>query len=207
MHMLAGRCQRVLTKMTAAGNNSLSKAELHSLPGVSMPPAETREFIFQQTMYRIKDPKASLDFYTRVLGMTLLSKLDFADMKFSLYFLSYAKPEDVPEDPVERCRWMMGLPGCLELTHNWGTESDPEFKGYCNGNVDPGRGYGHIGLTVPDVEAACKRFEELGVDFVKKPMDGKMRNLAFVKDPDGYWIEILTPDNAQQFIDWPGNKQ
>jgi len=34
---------------------------------------------------------------------------------------------------------------------------------------------GHIGLCVPDVEAACSRFEELGVDFVKKPNDGKMR--------------------------------
>ncbi len=38
-------------------------------------------------MYRIKDPKVSLDFYTRVMGLTLLTKLDFNDMKFSLYFL------------------------------------------------------------------------------------------------------------------------
>lgn len=36
-------------------------------------------------------------------------------------------------------------------------------------------GAGHIGLCVPDVEAACARFEELGVEFVKKPNDGKMR--------------------------------
>jgi hypothetical protein len=32
---------------------------------------------------------------------------------------------------------------------------------------------GHIGITVPDVEEACKRFEQLGVEFVKKPNDGK----------------------------------
>jgi lactoylglutathione lyase len=35
-------------------------------------------------MYRIKDPKISLDFYTRVLGMTLLDCYEFPDMKFSL---------------------------------------------------------------------------------------------------------------------------
>lgn len=32
---------------------------------------------------------------------------------------------------------------------------------------------GHIGIAVPDVSKACKRFEELGVKFVKKPDDGK----------------------------------
>jgi len=37
------------------------------------------------------------------------------------------------------------------------------------------------------------RFEKEGVDFVKKPNDGKMKGLAFIKDPDGYWIEILSP--------------
>lgn len=44
---------------------------------------------------------------------------------------------------------------------------------------------------VPDVEAACKRFEENGVEFIKKPFAGNMKGLAFIKDPDGYWIEIL----------------
>jgi catechol 2,3-dioxygenase-like lactoylglutathione lyase family enzyme len=55
-----------------------------------------------QTMLRIKDPKPSLDFYTRVLGMTLLCKLDFPEMAFSLYFLGYEDPKDIPEDPKER---------------------------------------------------------------------------------------------------------
>lgn len=184
-----------------------SKAELFSLPGVAAQhDAATEGYVMQQTMLRVRDPKESLDFYTRVLGMTLLAKLEFADMRFSLYFVGYADPADVPEDPVERCKWMMGLPGCIELTHNWGTESDPEFQGYHSGNTDP-RGFGHIGITVPDVEAACKRFEELGVEFVKRPQDGKMKNIAFIRDPDSYWIELLTTSNSEMLVHWEGNKQ
>ena len=39
-------------------------------PGVcGEPDASTKDFIMQQTMMRVRDPKVSLDFYTRVLGM------------------------------------------------------------------------------------------------------------------------------------------
>ena len=50
--------------------------------------AATQGFVFNQTMLRIADPKRSLDFYTRVMGMTLIKRLDFEEMKFSLYFLA-----------------------------------------------------------------------------------------------------------------------
>mmetsp|Transcript_20161 Transcript_20161/g.56154 ORF Transcript_20161/g.56154 Transcript_20161/m.56154 type:complete len:233 (-) Transcript_20161:265-963(-) len=178
---------------------AMNREQLHSLPGVAQKrdPA-TNGFIFQQTMYRIKDPKVSLDFYTRIMGLTLLNKLDFPEMKFSLYFLGQYPPEEVPSDPKDRVEWTFLRPGTLELTHNWGTESDPDFKGYHNGNSDP-RGFGHIGFHVPDVYAACKRFEELGVQFSKKPDDGKMKGLAFIKDPDGYAIEILNAQSSREF--------
>lgn len=78
----------------------------------------------------------------------------------------------------------------LELTHNHGTESDPNFEGYASGNTEPGRGFGHIAISVPDIEAACERFESLGVTFKKRLTDGKMRNIAFILDPDGYWVEV-----------------
>ncbi|KAI9084187.1 hypothetical protein K1719_033858 [Acacia pycnantha] len=108
-------------------------------------------------MFRIKDPKVSLDFYSRVLGMSLLKRWDFPEMKFSLYFLGYEDPAMAPSNSIDRT--------------NWGTENDPEFKGYHNGNSEP-RGFGHIGITVDDTYKACERFEHLGVEFVKKPDDG-----------------------------------
>ena len=84
----------------------------------------------------------------------------------------------------------------LELTHNWGTETDDTFN-YHDGNSEP-RGFGHIGISVPDVYKASARFEELGVEFVKKPDDGKMKGLAFIKDPDGYWVEILSANGLAE---------
>lgn len=44
---------------------------------------------------------------------------------------------------------------------------------------------------VPDVDKACERFESLNVKFIKRPQDGKMKTIAFITDPDGYWIEIF----------------
>lgn len=150
----------------------------------------TKGYFLQQTMLRVKDPKVSLDFYSRVMGMSLLKRLDFAELKFSLYFLGYEDVSSAPADHIERTNWTFRQKATLELTHNWGTESDPEFKGYHNGNMEP-RGFGHIGVAVDDVYKACERFERLGVEFVKKPDDGSIKGIAFIKDPDGYWIEIF----------------
>ncbi len=149
----------------------------------------TNGFVFNQTMLRIADPVRSLDFYTRVMGMTLLRKLDFPEMEFSLYFLTYGEDfSDISADDCKRTAQTFGRPAVLELTHNWGDTADTVE--YHNGNSDP-RGFGHIGFHVPDLEQACQRFEDLGVTFQKKLSDGKMNYIAFIKDPDGYWIEIF----------------
>jgi len=162
------------------------------------PDTACKDYIFQQTMLRVKDIKKSLAFYTGILGMRLLKKLDFPSMAFSLYFMGYEREEDIPKDEKERTLWMFSRKATLELTHNWGSEND-EAVTYHNGNSDP-RGFGHIGIMVPDVYSSSERFEKLGVEFVKKPHDGKMKGLAFIKDPDGYWIEILNPKHMNELL-------
>jgi len=79
--------------------------------------------------------------------------------------------------------------GILELTHNHGTETLDKAP-YHSGNSEP-RGFGHIAITVDDVEVACARFEKLGVPFQKRLTDGKLKSIAFILDPDGYWIEVV----------------
>ena len=154
-------------------------------------------FVLNQTMLRIRDPELSVAFYRDVMGMTLLDRYDFPALKFSLYFMGYPQGP-IPDDRAQRIEWVFQQPALLELTHNWGTEGDPAFS-YHNGNSEP-RGFGHIGLSVPDVHAACARLEEQGVEFVKRPDDGAMKGLAFVKDPDGYWIEILSASGLRDLI-------
>ncbi|MBT3565786.1 MAG: lactoylglutathione lyase, partial [Gammaproteobacteria bacterium] len=77
-------------------------------------------------------------------------------------------------------------------------EADTDFSHH-NGNDQP-QGFGHIGISVPDVYQACERFDSLGVDYVKRPDDGNMKGLAFIKDPDGYWIEILSANGLRDLI-------
>jgi lactoylglutathione lyase len=150
--------------------------------------AETSSFKFNHTMIRVKDPKASLKFYTEVLGMDLITKNEKSD--FTLYFLGYDHSDgDQPEEVRAKTRF--NREGILELTHNHGTENDASFKGYASGNDEPGRGFGHIAISVDNIEKACERFEQLGVPFKKKLTDGTMKNIAFILDPDGYWIEVV----------------
>ena len=66
-------------------------------------------------------------------------------------------------------------------------------QSYHSGDSGP-QGFGHIEIAIPDVHGACKMFEKLGVQCVEKPDDGKMKGLAFIHNPDGFWNEILNPN-------------
>ncbi|MBF7054605.1 lactoylglutathione lyase [Halomonas sp. KAO] len=162
-------------------------------PGVQVPTAETEGFRLNHTMLRVKDPEKALAFYSRVFGMSVVRRLDFEEMQFSLYFLARLEKDDaVPEEAGQRTVWTFSQKGLLELTHNWGTEEQQDFA-YHDGNAEP-QGFGHICFSVPDLEAAEAWFDANDVEFIKRSDQGKMKNVVFVKDADGYWIEVVQAD-------------
>lgn len=142
-------------------------------------------------MLRVKDPQRSIQFYN-FLGLSQINKISMSEAKFDLYFLAY----DGSSSPSSQRHWT-DRQGVLELTHNYGTEDDDSFK-VANGNAEPGKGFGHVAISVDNIQAACKRIEDAGYPFQKRLTDGKMKSIAFAKDPDGYWVEILPQKPLQE---------
>ena len=151
-------------------------------------------FTLAQTMVRVKEPQVALAFY-RSLGMTLVRETHASD--FSIYFLATLPTDSVVPDPtspearefVKAELYPRRVP-VLELTHNHGTENQPDFA-HRTGNEAGKRGFGHLGFLVPDVYAETARLQAAGVAFQKLPDQGSMKGLAFARDPDGYWIELI----------------
>ena len=177
----------------------MNNTDIQNTPGAArIRPPETQGFIFNHVMLRVKDITQSLDFYSRILGFRLVDYRDYPDDRFSLSFLAMLPTDaNLPDTAEQRREWLSNAAGVLELTYNYGTETS-EGPVYHNGNSDP-RGFGHICVAVPDIQAACARFERLKVPFQKRLSDGRMKTIAFLRDPDGYWVEIIsrrTPTNS-----------
>lgn len=119
------------------------------------------------TMLRVVDMGRSIAFYTDVLGMKLLREQDFPEGRFSLAFIGFNSEKEG---------------AVIELTHNWDTSS-----------YELGTAFGHLAIGVDDVYEACKIIRAKGGEVVREagPMNGGTTVLAFVKDPDGYMIELL----------------
>ncbi|KAI9838449.1 MAG: Lactoylglutathione lyase [Thelocarpon superellum] len=152
---------------------------------------DTEQYGLNHTMIRVKDAEKSIAFYRDVMGMSLLRTAEMKEARFNLYFLGY---ENQPAWKNTTSGGGGGSPlarreGLLELTWNYGTEKQADFH-YHSGNTEP-LGFGQICVTVDDLDAACERFEKLGVKWQKRLTDGTMKNLAFILDCDGYWIEIM----------------
>ena len=122
------------------------------------------------TMLRVGNLTRSIQFYTEVLGMTLLRRRDYEEGRFTLAFVGYGDEE---HNTV------------LELTHNWDTES-----------YELGNAYGHIAIAVDDAYQACEEIKARGGKVVREagPMKGGVTVIAFVEDPDGYKIELIQQD-------------
>lgn len=119
------------------------------------------------TMLRVGNLEKSIKFYTEIMGMQLLRQKDYPDGKFTLAFVGYGDEKDNT---------------AIELTHNWDTKS-----------YEMGNGFGHLAIEVDDVYAACEKIKQQGGNIIREagPMNAGTTIIAFVKDPDGYEIELL----------------
>ncbi len=119
------------------------------------------------TMIRTGNLDRSIEFYTKVLSMTLLRRKDYPVGKFTLAFLGYG------EESTQTA---------LELTYNWGVE-----------HYDLGNGFGHLAIEVTNIVEFCESVKLKGGQVLKAPgsMQGSATVLAFIADPDGYAIELI----------------
>ena len=119
------------------------------------------------TMLRVGDLQRSIDFYTSMLGMTLLRTTDRPEQKYSLAFVGYGSNPEHAE---------------LELTHNYGVDQ-----------YELGSAFGHIAIAVSDAAATCARIKAAGGMVTRDagPVKGGSTVIAFVQDPDGYKIELI----------------
>ncbi|ODV84198.1 hypothetical protein CANARDRAFT_29351 [[Candida] arabinofermentans NRRL YB-2248] len=60
-----------------------------------------------------------------------------------------------------------------------------------DGNSEPYKGFGHLCVAVSNIAESQKELLAKGVTFKKKLEDGRQHNIAFVLDPDGYWVELI----------------
>jgi lactoylglutathione lyase len=116
------------------------------------------------TCYRVTDPERSIAFY-EALGLEKRRELPIRDEAVN-YFLG-VPGQDLPE---------------LELTYNFGVDS-----------YELGTGYGHVALTVEDLDATLERLVNQGIEPERPPYqvrEGGSR-ICFVRDPDQYRVELI----------------
>lgn len=123
------------------------------------------------TMLRVGHLQRSIDFYTQVLGMTLLRTTRRPEQRYDLAFVGYGSNPAHAE---------------IELTHNYGVE-----------RYELGTAYGHIAIGVDDAAATCAAVRDkalaLGGAVTREagPVQGGSTVIAFITDPDGYKIELI----------------
>jgi len=128
------------------------------------------------SMLRVTDLQRSIEFYTQVLGMKLLRQSDNPEYKYTLAFVGFG---DEREGAV------------LELTYNYGVDQ-----------YELGTAFGHIALEVDDIYQACAEIKTRGgvVSREPGPVKGGTTEIAFVRDPDNYAIELIQKKASYQAL-------
>ena len=122
-------------------------------------------------MLRVGNLQRSIDFYTQVLGMSLLRTTQRPDQQYDLAFVGYGRNPEHAE---------------IELTHNYGVSS-----------YEIGAAFGHLAIGVGDAAATCDtvraKAAALGGAITREagPVKGGTTVIAFITDPDGYKIELI----------------
>lgn len=118
-------------------------------------------------MIRVRDLDASIEFYCNVLGLRELRRKDYPSGRFTLAFVGVGDERDNT---------------VIELTHNWDTD-----------DYEMGNAFGHLAFGVDDIYETCTRLRQAGAAVTRDP--GPMKHgstvIAFLRDPDGYAIELI----------------
>lgn len=119
------------------------------------------------TMIRVTDLEKSIAFYTQVLGMKELRRSENTQYRYTLAFVGYGDEHNS---------------SVIELTYNWDTNA-----------YDMGNAFGHLAIEFDDIYKACDTIKALGGVVTREPgpVLGGTTEIAFVKDPDGYAIELI----------------
>ena len=125
---------------------------------------------YLHTMLRVGDLDRSIAFYSKAFGMKELRRRDVPDGKYTLAFVGFGDEDDNT---------------VIELTYNYGVEK-----------YEQGGAFGHLAMGVPDVASACDVAAKAGGVVTRPPGPVKFGTtiIAFVKDPDGYLIELVQRD-------------
>jgi lactoylglutathione lyase len=123
-------------------------------------------------MLRVGNLERSIAFYTELLGMKLLRKSENTEYKYTLAFLGYGDETNT---------------SVIELTYNWDTSE-----------YDLGSGFGHLAIGTDDIYSVCDGIKAKGGTITREPgpVKGGTSVIAFIRDPDGYAIELIDGKDA-----------
>jgi lactoylglutathione lyase len=128
---------------------------------------------YLHTMIRVTNLDASVDFFTRKLGMVETRRIVNEQGRYTLVF--FAASEDVEAAKT-------GAAPLVELTYNW----DPE-------TYSGGRNFGHLAYEVDNIYDYCAKLQSEGIVINRPPRDGRM---AFIRTPDNISLELLQKGEA-----------